>query len=118
MDTTNGLGADVFLEMSGSPIAIEQGFKTLRAGGRVVALGLPSQPVKLDWSKDIVQKLANVQGIFGREMYDTWHSMSRILSSGKLDVSPIITHKLKLKDFDKAIEIAKSGNAGKIVLFP
>jgi len=118
MDATNGLGADVFLEMSGSPMAIEQGFKTLRAGGRVVALGLPSQSIKLDWSKDIVQKLVSIQGIFGREMFDTWHSMSRILASGKLDVTPIITHKFKLKEFNKAIEIAKSGNAGKIVLLP
>ncbi len=118
MNATDGLGADVFLEMSGSPVAIEHGFRTLRAGGRVVALGLPSKPVKLDWSKDIVQKLVSLQGIFGREMFDTWHSMSRIMASGKLDVTPIITHKFKLNEFNKAIEIAKSGKTGKIVLFP
>jgi threonine 3-dehydrogenase len=118
LDATDGLGADVFLEMSGSIIAIEQGFKSLKAGGRVVALGLPSEPVKLDWSKDIVQKLVSIQGIFGREMFKTWHEMSHILASGKLDISPIITHKFKLKDFDKAIQIAKSGDAGKVVLFP
>jgi len=118
MDATDGLGSDVFLEMSGSPLAIEHGFRSLRGGGHIVALGLPSKPVTLDWSKNIVQKLVNLQGIFGREIFHTWHSMSRIMASGKLDVSPIITHKLKLKEFDKAIEIAKSGMAGKIVMFP
>lgn len=118
MDATDGIGADVFLEMSGSPVAIEQGFKTLRSGGNVVALGLPTGPVKLDWSKDVVLKLANIQGISGREMFNTWHMMSRILASGKLDISPIITHKFKLDEFEKAMEIAKSREAGKIILYP
>ena len=118
LEETDGLGSDVLLEMSGSPVAIEQGFKSLRSGGNVVALGLPSGQVNLDWSNDIVLKLANIQGISGREMFSTWHTMSRILSSGKLDISPIITHKFKLEEIDKAMEAAKSREAGKIILYP
>jgi threonine 3-dehydrogenase len=118
MDATDGLGADVFLEMSGSPIAIENGFKTLKSGGKVVALGLPKDPIKFDWSNYVVTKLATIQGIFGREMFHTWERMSKILSSKKLDLTPIITHRFKLTEFDKAIEAARSGDAGKVVMFP
>jgi threonine 3-dehydrogenase len=118
MNETDGLGADVFLEMAGDPDAIHNGIKSLKAGGKLVALGLPSVPIKLDWSIDVVQKLINIQGIYGRQMFKTWHQMSSILGSGKLDITPIITHKFKLDEFDKAIEAARSGQAGKVVLFP
>ncbi|MBI3405548.1 MAG: alcohol dehydrogenase catalytic domain-containing protein, partial [Acidobacteria bacterium] len=45
---TGGTGADVLLEMSGNPRAIQQGFQLLRAGGRASLLGIPSQPVTFD----------------------------------------------------------------------
>ena len=44
--------------------------------------------------------------------------MSRLLTSGKLDITPVITHKLKLEEYEKAIELAASGKAGKVVMFP
>jgi threonine 3-dehydrogenase len=34
LEATGGTGVDVLLEMSGNPVAIQQGFKALRAGGR------------------------------------------------------------------------------------
>jgi threonine 3-dehydrogenase len=118
MEETEGIGADVFLEMSGSPEAVNQGLKSLRRGGRVTLLGLPPEEVKLNWSSDVVLKEAHINGIWGRKMFDTWIITSRLLGSGRLDITPIITHKLKLKDYDKAIELAASRQAGKVVMFP
>src|SRR6266566_4421261 len=46
---TDGLGVDVSLEMSGNAQAIRQSFKSLRNGGRVSLLGLPSRTVELDF---------------------------------------------------------------------
>src|SRR5712692_8827056 len=42
---TNRTGVDVLLEMSGNPAAIQQGFKSLRAGGRASLLGIPTENV-------------------------------------------------------------------------
>src|SRR5258705_11731241 len=44
---TGGTGADVLLEMSGVPSALQQGFKALRGGGRASLLGIPTETVPL-----------------------------------------------------------------------
>lgn len=110
-------GADVFLDMAGAEKALQQGFRTLRRGGRATLLGLPSKPITLDWAKDVVLKEAHINGIWGRRVWDTWETMASLLKGG-LDITPVITHKLKLEEFEKAIELSTSGKAGKIVMYP
>jgi len=118
LEETNGLGVDVILEMSGNPSAIKQAFRSLRPGGRFSILGIPDKPMKVDFGKDIVFKYITVQGINGRLMFSTWHKTSRFLSSGRLNLEPIITHRLRLEEFEKGMELMKSGNCGKILLYP
>lgn len=115
---TDGLGVDVVLEMSGNPIAIKQAFESLRPGGRFSILGIPDKPMEIDLGKDIVFKYITVQGINGRLMFSTWHKTSRFLSSGRLDLEPIITHRFRLEEFEKGMELMQSGNCGKILLYP
>jgi hypothetical protein len=72
LERTNGVGVDAFVDASGVPKAISQGFKYLRKGGKVVLVGLPSEPVTLDLVPDIVFREATVFGIHGRRMFETW----------------------------------------------
>ena len=51
-------------------------------------------------------------------MWGTWWQMDELLRSGKLDPTPVITHRLGISDIDEAIALAKSGRAGKILLLP
>lgn len=118
LESTGGRGVDVSIELSGSPAGTRQAFKVLRKGGRISLLGLPSTPVELDTVEDIIYKEARVLGVTGRKMWDTWWEMSKLLESGKLDPTPVITHRFPLGDFEEAIQLAKSGQAGKILLFP
>jgi len=113
---TGGLGVDVVLEMSGHPGAIRQGFKSLRYGGRVSLLGLPSGMIELDLANDIIFKGATVLGISGRRIFDTWYRTRRILESGQLDLKQVITHTLPFERIHDAMEIMKSGDCGKIVM--
>jgi threonine 3-dehydrogenase len=46
---TNGTGVDALLEMSGNPTAIQQGFKSLRAGGRASCWGFLRRPCLWTW---------------------------------------------------------------------
>ncbi len=114
---TKGQGVDVMLEMSGNPDAIRAGFRVLRSGGRASLLGIPSRPVEIDLTNEIIFKGAVVQGIFGRRMYETWHLTSSLLASG-LDVSPVITHVLPMDRYAEAMELMGSGNCGKVILKP
>lgn len=116
MDATEGLGVDVVLEMSGQPVAIRQGFRVLRNGGRVSMLGIPSREVELDLANDIIFKGATVMGISGRCLFDTWYRTRSILTSGQLDIKQVITHTMPFERLNEAMEIMKSGDCGKIVL--
>jgi threonine dehydrogenase-like Zn-dependent dehydrogenase len=49
-------------------------------------------------------------------IFDTWYRMQALLLSGKLDIRPVITHILGRDEFEKAVELQRSGKAGKIVL--
>jgi threonine 3-dehydrogenase len=113
---TDGRGVDGMLEMSGHPQAFRDGFELLANGGRVSLLGIPSAPLEIDVAKEIIFRGAIVQGINGRLIFDTWYRMEALLLSGKLDVRPVITHVLGWSEFDKAVELQRSGKAGKIVL--
>jgi threonine 3-dehydrogenase len=118
MDHTSGVGVDVVLEMAGKTDAIRTGFSILRNGGRMSLLGIPSKPVELNLANDIIFKGATVQGIVGRLMYKTWYQMTALLKAGKLDLHPVITDRLAMKDFSRGMERLTSGEASKILLYP
>jgi threonine 3-dehydrogenase len=107
-------GFDVGLEMSGAPAAFEQITEHLVMGGKIAMLGIQERAVPVDWTK-IVFKMLTVKGIYGREMFETWHKMLAMLESG-LDVRKVITHRMPVDDYAAAFEIMKSGTSGKIVL--
>jgi threonine 3-dehydrogenase len=115
---TGGEGVDVSLEMSGAAIALRQSFEVLRNGGRVSILGIPSRPVELDWANLVVFKGATIHGIAGRRMYDTWQKTKALVESGIVDVRKMITHRFALEDYEEGFALMKSGNSGKIALYP
>jgi threonine 3-dehydrogenase len=115
---TGGLGVDVFLELSGNESAIHQGFAALVPGGRASLLGLPDRPITVDLNAEIIFKAIRVYGITGRRMFSTWFKVSHLLSSGRLDPSPAITHEFKLEDFQKGFELMERGETGKVILYP
>jgi threonine 3-dehydrogenase len=116
LDATGGAGVDGMLEMSGSPGAFRDGFEALANGGRVSLLGIPSKPLEIDVAKEIIFRGATVQGINGRLIFETWYRTEALLLAGKLDVRPVITHVFGWSEFERAVEMQRSGKAGKIVL--
>ena len=107
-------GFDVGLEMSGAPVALDQMIDHLVMGGRIALLGVPARPFMFDLGK-VVFRMVTLKGIYGREMFETWHKMLAMLESG-LDVRKVITHRMKVDDYAQAFEIASRGETGKIVL--
>ena len=107
-------GFDVGLEMSGAPAAFDQLVENLVMGGKIAMLGIPARPATVDWTK-VVFKMLTVKGVYGREMFETWHKMLAMLESG-LDVRKIITHRLPVAEFKTGFEIMRTGNCGKAVL--
>jgi threonine 3-dehydrogenase len=113
---TRGDGPDALIEMSGNPVAIDDGFKCLRMGGTAALLGIPSRPISFDLTNHVIFKGATVLGINGRKMFETWYQMEELLLSGRLELDEIITHQLPMADFRKGFELMQSGEGIKIVL--
>lgn len=118
LEETNGLGVDVVTEFSGNKQAIETSFKYVKAGGAMSLLGIVPSNIEIDLSNDVVMRGVSIYGVAGRIMYKTWHQVSGLIQSGKLDLEKIVTHVFPLTEIDQAMKIMNSGNSGKIVLIP
>jgi threonine 3-dehydrogenase len=116
LQATEGYGADVVCEMSGHPDGVRQAMRICRNAGRVQLLGLPRGAVPVDLADDVIFKGLTVYGVIGRRMYRTWIQMRDFLASGILDISPVITHRVTLDDFERGFAAIESGEAGKVIL--
>src|SRR3990170_4450175 len=114
---TGGDGVDVVLEMSGAESALHQGLAALTNGGRISLLGTHARPATLDLSEEVIFKGIRVYGITGRRMFETWYRTTALLEEG-LDITPIITHRMPLADYQRAFDLVAAGHAGKVVLLP
>jgi len=118
LEATNGEGVDVLLEMSGAQTAIRDGLQLLKAGGHAVLLGLPPKPFELDLGNLVIMKGITLHGIAGRKLWETWYEIRGLLRSGAVNLEPVITHRFRLYEFEKAFQTMMSGESGKVVLFP
>ncbi len=125
---TQGKMADLSVEAAGSKITSAQIFAYSKKGGEVLFLGIPYADVKIKrfYFEKIVRSELTVLG--------SWNSVSapfpgkeyptavNLLSTGKLDVSSMITHRLKLYEgpeiFNKLIQQDKDEVFGKIIFKP
>lgn len=107
-------GFDVGLEMSGVPSAFQSMLSNMIHGGKIAMLGIPPDDMAIDWNQVIFKSLT-IKGIYGREMFDTWHKMACLLQSG-LDLSPVITHQFDIDDFQEGFDTMLSGQSGKVIL--
>ena len=107
-------GFDVGLEVSGNPTAFNSMLTNMYHGGSIALLGILPNNTKIDWD-DVIFKGLRIKGIYGREMYETWHKMVQILRGG-LNVKKILTHTFPVSNYQDAFDILDIGQCGKVVL--
>jgi threonine 3-dehydrogenase len=108
------IGFDIGLECSGSTSAFNQMLEHMYNSGKIALLGILPSNTTVDWNKVIFKGLT-IKGIYGREMFETWYHMEQMLMSG-LDISPIISHRMSIGDYQKGFDIMEEGNCGKVIL--
>lgn len=118
LDATGGDGVEVVLEMSGAAAALDSALRFVTRGGRVSLLGIFGEPVTVDLSNLVIEKGVRIYGVFGRRIYDTWERTQDLLRSGALDVTPILTHRFDLADWQQGFDLLGTRHAGKVVLVP
>jgi L-iditol 2-dehydrogenase len=118
---TDGRGADVVVEASGSPSAFREGLRALRFGGTLIEVGafVGSRPAEIDLAADLCLKDARLVGV-GGEDDAAYEPTLRLLADRwrDLGVEHLVTHTLPLDRVAEAIELAASGRAMKVQLTP
>lgn len=96
---------DVLLECSGAPTALADGLWRLRTNGRAAMVGMPKQDVTLALSRLNVKELT--VGLVNRYAH-TWPTAIELISSGRVDVASLVTHRFPLDETADALMLAKT----------
>ncbi len=116
VEATGGIGADVVLEATGNPKALEQTFRMSRKDGQVCLAGATLEQSTIS-SSLIVGKSLRVMGSFDY----TWLTFERciqLIASKKVDVNKVVSHKLRLEDVQEAFRLVLNKEAIKVLMLP
>lgn len=97
-EETEGWGADVVFEASGSPRAYEGIFDIVRPGGTLVLIGMPVETTKFDVAAAIIKE-ARIETVF--RYANNFDRAVNLIASGKVDLKPLISETF---DFARSIE--------------
>lgn len=110
----DGFGADVVVDCTGVSIALKQGLELVRPAGRITKIGWG--PQDLNFSLDpLVQKAVTLQGSFSHT-YANWERALRLMSSGQINLEPVIGGVYSLGDWLDGFTKMESGDCVKSVL--
>jgi D-xylulose reductase len=110
---TDGWGADVVFEASGSPRAYPGIFDAVRPGGCLVVIGMPVEPVAVDLVAAAAKEV-RIETVFRyANVYDRAIAM---IASGKVDLKPLISHTYGFEDSIAAFERAAEGRPADVKL--
>ena len=102
-------GTDIVLECSGAPSAVRQSVDLVRRGGTVVWVGMGPESFEFP-TLTIGMKELDVKGLF--RYAHTWPTAIELISSGRIDVKPLVTHRFPLTDVVEAFELTRTGADG------
>jgi L-iditol 2-dehydrogenase len=116
MDLTDGIGADVLLECSGAPAAVDAGIDLVRKQGRYTQIGLFGQPVTVDFER-IAYKELQVTGSFAQR-WTAWVRTLALVERGAIQLAPLISDVLPLTAWEEGFEKLERKEGLKIILEP
>lgn len=110
----DGFGADLVVDCTGVSKALKQSMDLVRPNGRITKIGWGPQP--LDFSLDpLVGKAVTLQGSFSHT-YPTWERVLTLLSTGQVNLNPVIGGIYGLDEWEEAFHKMEVGENVKSVL--
>ena len=116
LEATEGRGVDNSCEFSGAASALSNAIHSTRMGGYVNILSVYGQSMPEVPMNEVVFRYLHLKGINGRKMWSTWDTMHDLLARGAIDVDKVLTHRMSIEAFEDAVQLALTGDCGKVVL--
>ena len=101
LELTDGLGVEAAIDVTGSPASLNASLKSVMAGGRLVSVGLPGEPVTMDMTEDLF-----------------YRDFTKVMKDPIYDMDQVIGGKFRLEDFEEGFARMRSGAPGKMFLYP
>lgn len=116
-DFTNGVGADVGIEFSGSEAGFRNVFESLTKGGDFRLVGAPPQPISVDFSQWVL-KCPKVHNIHGRRIWQSWERAMPLIYDGRVNLRPLVSHVLPMSEATSGFDLILQGLAVKPIIVP
>ena len=107
-------GVEAAIDTSGNQAGISTALSKVKPGGTLVLAGMPEKEVALDLTRHVILREVVLKGIYGRHLRETWEKAVELLPRLTAALDKIVTHEYRLEEFEKALAVATSGEAGKV----
>ena len=112
----DGYGVDLVIDAAGVSASLKLALDIVRPAGRITKVGWGPQP--LNFSLDqLVQRAVTLQGSYSHN-WPIWEKVLSLLSSGRIDLDPILNRISPLSEWRETFEEMSSGKIVKGVLKP
>ena len=121
LDLTQGRGADVTIEASGNPKAVNEGFRMTRDAGRYVIVGQYTNlgDISMNPHLDINQKHLEVRGSWGSDFSHFWRGIRVLAKHGdRFQWERFITRYYSLDQANEALDDVRHYRAVKALIAP
>ncbi|KAB1644937.1 2,3-butanediol dehydrogenase [Gulosibacter chungangensis] len=102
-DATDGEGADVCFECSGSQPALQGLFDSVGYGGTIVQTAMAAKPMSIDTSPQLTMRDVTYRGVYCYSV-TSWPRVIELIASGRIDPEPLITSTFSLDDAASAFD--------------
>jgi L-iditol 2-dehydrogenase len=115
---SGGRGADVSITATGNVAAVSSAISSTRNGGVVCLFGLPPSGSRLDhdFSELLVREVSLISSNAASE--DEMVEALDLIVRGKIRGAELITHRFRIDEFDRALEVFEKGEGLKVVIKP
>lgn len=112
---TRGRGVDVAVECAGAEQSIANCLRAVRKMGAYLQLGIAGGEVRVPFDL-VLYKQLRMWGSVGYSLR-TWRRVLEILRQGKVDLAPLISHKLPLSRWREGFDLCESKKGVKVLLY-
>ena len=113
---TDGIGADVVVECSGSRSAADLGFEVVKKKGKYTQIGVFGGPIEIDFEK-IIWKELELKGTFSHN-WTTWKKTLEILHQDKVNLKFLVSDIMPISKWEEAFRKQEQKEGLKIILTP
>lgn len=110
-------GWQVVIDCTGAPAAIEDAMTRVRRGGTYLQFGVTSMDVEVPVSPFRLFR-DEITIIGSRAIFRSFGRAVDLLAAGVFDTSKLVSHRFSLDQLDEALDLARSGAHGKILIRP